>query len=345
MTFQLSLLAGFLNAAGKIVNATDGELWLTARGVPCFDFATPVPSRFADLAQGVPGVLRTGRVDTGFTVWKKPSGDGLIVVLIGSEPQIAGRLPQAVFTQTSASVPNGIVIDRSNAGQLGITGLPVDVEVGIESRRASVVFLADGFGTFLGSPYVFTSHALARKYLEMPIESSSFIVVKLEPSADRFRVADLLRRRLFEIDVWQKEDFARASGIYWMAQTGAGGALITAAILGLLVGTVVVSQNIYGSVLDRLEEFATLKAIGATRWFVVRLVVYQALAAGAVGATVGLAIVFPAISAARRFISWATTPLLLPPIVFAIAMGMCVAASIAAARRAITVDPGMVFRA
>ena len=39
MTFQGSLLNGFLTAASKVVDATDSDLWITARGVTCFDFS------------------------------------------------------------------------------------------------------------------------------------------------------------------------------------------------------------------------------------------------------------------------------------------------------------------
>jgi len=59
MTFQGSLLAGFLRAASSVIDATDADLWITARGVPCFDFATPLPDRFGAVALGVAGV-RTG---------------------------------------------------------------------------------------------------------------------------------------------------------------------------------------------------------------------------------------------------------------------------------------------
>ena len=45
MIFQGSLLCGFLRAATKLINATDSDLWITARGVACFDFAAPFSQR------------------------------------------------------------------------------------------------------------------------------------------------------------------------------------------------------------------------------------------------------------------------------------------------------------
>jgi putative ABC transport system permease protein len=40
MAFQACLLGGFERAAGAIINATDGEIWITARGVRSFDMGS-----------------------------------------------------------------------------------------------------------------------------------------------------------------------------------------------------------------------------------------------------------------------------------------------------------------
>ena len=62
MIFQGSILLGFLRAASKIIDSTGADLWITGRGVQCFEFAVPIERRFADLARGVPGVSGTSRI-------------------------------------------------------------------------------------------------------------------------------------------------------------------------------------------------------------------------------------------------------------------------------------------
>ena len=46
MVFQGSLLTGFIRTASKGIDLTDGDIWISARGVDCFEFATPIPKRF-----------------------------------------------------------------------------------------------------------------------------------------------------------------------------------------------------------------------------------------------------------------------------------------------------------
>ena len=47
MIFQGSLLFGFLRAASKLIETTDSDIWITARGVACFDFPGPIRTESA----------------------------------------------------------------------------------------------------------------------------------------------------------------------------------------------------------------------------------------------------------------------------------------------------------
>ena len=38
MIFQGSLLVGFLRAASRLIDASDADIWITARGVQAFEF-------------------------------------------------------------------------------------------------------------------------------------------------------------------------------------------------------------------------------------------------------------------------------------------------------------------
>jgi len=116
-------------------------------------------------------------------------------------------------------------------------------------------------------------------------------------------------------------------------------------VLGFIIGLVVVSQTIYATTMDNLEEFATLKAIGAPRRFILRVVLTQALLAGAVGCAVGLLATYPLERLATGIVPWVYTPWWLPIIALLPTLLMCVLASIVSIRVALHVDPAKVFRA
>jgi putative ABC transport system permease protein len=154
-----------------------------------------------------------------------------------------------------------------------------------------------------------------------------------------------LRQRLPDVDVLTQSEFARQSRLYWTMKTGAGGAILTAAVLGFLIGLVVVSQTIYANTMENIEEYATLKALGGSQGYVAGIVLSQALICGVLGSILGLLIVIPSTDYASSLIPWIDVPWWLPAAMVVPSLLMCSLASIASVRSALTVEPGRVFRA
>jgi putative ABC transport system permease protein len=104
----------------------------------------------------------------------------------------------------------------------------------------------------------------------------------------------------------------------------------------LVVSTVIVALIIYTLTVDKIREIATLKLIGAPSRVVVKLIMQQSLALGAIGFVVGAVLInslydrFP-----RRVVLFPSDQLTLMAIVAVI----CVLASLLGIRRALSVDP------
>jgi putative ABC transport system permease protein len=73
-------------------------------------------------------------------------------------------------------------------------------------------------------------------------------------------------------------------------------------------------------------------------------VLIQALSFSVIGGTLGVLTAFPMVHLARNFVAWIYTPLWLVPVVLVPSLLMCVLASIASIRTAVSVEPGKVFR-
>ena len=342
MVFQASLLVGFIQAAGQVVRSIDGSIWIVPRGVPCFDFSARLPRRFADLARQTPGVDDVVGVAAGFTTLVRPDGARRAVLLVGAEP---GAGPAFPFPETrdAAHTPDGLTVDTSNAGLLGVVETPTRLEVG--GRRAVVVRQIAGFGSFLGSPYVFSEYRDARRMLGFGLEEASFLVVRTPGDADAQTIATALQRRLPEADVLTRDDFASRSASFWLIQTGAGGAILVAALLGFVIGLVITSQTMYASTMEQLDEFATLKAIGAANATVARVVLYQSTLVGVTGAVIGVLLTGPLVSIARTYlVAWIVTPWWLRAGAPFVGVIMCTLGSLASVRRVLGVDPVTVLR-
>lgn len=344
MIFQGSLLAGFLRAASRFVEASDLDIWITARGVHAFEFGAPLEARVQELAAGVPGVVETGRACMAFAVYRKLNGQQQVVALVGADPNLGKRFPVPRMTERSNEIsPESVTYDESDRGVLETVSLPARAE--INGHRAKIEREVHGFGGFLGVPVLFTSYRNAARYLGFDQQDGMYIVARVAKGYSAVQVQQSLQQRLPEVDVLTRQQFAHKSRVYWMTKTGAGTAIATAAVLGFLIGLVVVSQTIYANTMENIEEYATLKALGASRTFVARIVVMESLICGAVGSVLGLLVAIPATIFARSFIPWIHTPEWLPVAILAVSLVMCSLASVASISSSLAVDPGRVFRA
>lgn len=344
MVFQGSLLAGFLRAASRLIDASDSDIWITARGVQAFEFGTSLESRIRELASGVPGIVETSRVCMAFAVYRTPRGKQQVVALVGADPNIGGHFPVPDAPGAAAEIsPDAVLYDVSDRKQVEVTNLPAEVE--INRHRAIIEREIQGYGAFLGVPFLFTSYRNATRYMGFGPEDAMYILLRVGNGYSVSGVEQELKTRLPEVDVLTQSEFSRKSRIYWTIKTGAGGAILTAAVLGFLIGLVIVSQTVYANTMENIEEYATLKALGASQAFVARIVLTQALICGVLGSVLGLLVVVPSIGYAKSLIPWIYAPWWLPALMVVPSLLMCSLASIASVRSALTVEPGRVFRA
>jgi putative ABC transport system permease protein len=344
MVFQGSILLGFMRAASKIIDSTDADIWITGRGVPCFEFPVPIERRLVEITRGIPGVAETSRISTGQIQIRKSDGVRQQVVLVGADSQVGPKFPLPHLEGTSGPMaPDALVIDSSNAQLLDIRHIPLEVEA--NNLHARVIGETSGFSSFIGSPYVFTSYDDAAKYIRLGEDETMFLLLRLKPGVPVNAVKQDLRTRFPNIDVWTRGEFSRKARWYWISQTGAGGAILMAALLGFFIGLAIVSQAIYATTMENIEEFATLKAIGGSRQFITGIIVVQSLMCGVCGYVLGTLITAPMVKVATSSIPWVYTSWWLPVVTLIPTLGMCVLASILSVKAALRVEPARVFRA
>jgi putative ABC transport system permease protein len=92
--------------------------------------------------------------------------------------------------------------------------------------------------------------------------------------------------------VRDRGEFEHMTSRYWVIGSGAGATLAFAALLGFIVGLVVVGQTLYSLTESRSRELATLKAMGASGRELAAFVLWQAAFLAVVGGAIGLGCAF-----------------------------------------------------
>jgi putative ABC transport system permease protein len=288
---QGGLFVGLIRKASMLVDHGQADVWVGHEGMHNVDFSRDIPRRWLHRIRAVPGVKRAEPYLIGFSEMTLPSGRFEYVVVVGVEPAslLGGAWNFARGRPVSILQSDGIIVDESDFAKLE-EPRPGDLrEIG--GQKARVVATSRGITGFLIMPYVFTTYDRAAAFVSKSPSRSSYFLVELDPGADVERACAAIRRQLPHVQALSRDAYSRISINYWMTRTGLGISFGAATLLGLLVGMVMVAETLYALVLDRLGEFGTLKAIGATESQIYRILLAQALVMAVVGSVLGLAVV------------------------------------------------------
>src|SRR2546421_118518 len=210
-------------------------------------------------------------------------------------------------------------------------------------RRVKVVAITDGIRSFTTTPYIFVDLKSARTYTGTPPDRANNLLVRLNDGADRENVLQALRAQVTGAEVLTTDEFRSRSRSFWLFGTGAGAALFAGALLGVIVGTVIVAQTLYSSTKDHLNEFATLRAMGSSNGYIYRVIIYQALLNAVIGFCIatGIGAIVVEITA-KSALPIVITPWLIAALAV-LTVAMCVASAIGAIVRVVRIDPATVF--
>jgi putative ABC transport system permease protein len=341
---QLGLFLGFTTATSGVIDHSGADLWITAARVPYIEQGVPFSERKLSTVLSTPGVAQATKYIVRFTQWQRPDGRQESVQVVGFDPDHPLGGPWNVVEGDIADLKaaDNIFIDQIYAAKLGVTHRGQVVE--IRGHRARVVGFTRGIRSFTVSPYVFTSFKNAQDYATVAEDQTVFILVKAAAGTSLAELRTRLGGELRDVDIRTNGEFSRMTQVYWMFTTGAGIAVLLAALLGLVVGVVVVAQTIYATTMDHLREYGTLKAMGATNRYLYRVIVQQAVISAVIGYSVAMVVSHFVVAGSQK----GGAAILLPTPVAIGMLGltllMCVGAALVSINTVTRLDPAMVFK-
>lgn len=341
---QFGLFLGFLDTTANVVVRSGVDLWLTAPGVPHVNGAAAFPEKRRYKALAVDGVERVERFALQFSQWKLPAGSQESVQVTGFDLDGGMGGPWNIIAGSIEDLrgEDTIIVDQLYLEKLGVKGVGDSIE--INQRRARIVGLTQGIRSFTTSPYVYTSFKNGQNYTLLKEDETYFLLVKAKPGVDLQKLKADLRTAIPDVDVFTNDEMRDRTQSYWLFTTGAGVTTLMGAVLGLLVGIVVVAQTIYSATVDHIREFGTLKAMGARNSYIYRIIIEQAL----ISATMGYSLALVAGWFVAKSSETGSAAILLPPEMavglFFLALAMCIVASVISIRKATSIDPAMVFK-
>ena len=223
-------------------------------------------------------------------------------------------------------------------------GEPVITE--INDRKVKVVGLYE-MGTSFGidGSFMTSEDNWMRLFPDRPRDQIQLGLIRLREGADPEAVRDRLREYLpKDVLVMTKVDFVQRETNYWNSATPIGYIFAFGAIMGFVVGAIIVYQILFADVSEHLNEYATLRAMGYANRFIAGIVIQQAFILGILGYIPGVLAVhwlYGKAAAATNLPLYLTQDRALTVLIMTLTM--CAISALLALRKVRRLDPADVF--
>jgi putative ABC transport system permease protein len=383
VTIQTGILSGFTRSTTTLIDNSNADIWVAASEMVYLELTLPIPAELANQAREIEGVERAEALIVRGATWRSANGEISPIRIIGYDP--AGQLftPGEAIEGNWSDVrePYTFLLDKANLDSLNLTKMGDSGTV--SSLPTQLTGLTERTQSISSSTFLFTSLDSANAYVTSGLTSTTncrfqagellctnvysrsatttsaakpppltasdaitYVLIQAEPGQDLPALKRRLDAALAGTLSYTKAEMASRTRAYWLQRTGLGFVLGLGAVVGIIVGMVIVGQILYSSVSDHIKEFGTLKAMGASDWVLYRVIMEQALWMAVLGyvPSMALCLGLGAWTLATQGIMILITPITTVGI-FGITVVMCVGSALFAIQKVTHVDPAIVFKA
>jgi putative ABC transport system permease protein len=241
-------------------------------------------------AAGFTGVKSVHPVYIGLAEWNAPElGMKEDILVIGISPQSNSFLfPNIKPDLDKTQLPDVVLFDRGSKEDFyGAVASEYEAAIAqgktitkeVSNRAITVGGLFTMGVSFAANGTIITNEQnFLRIFADRLIGNISLGLVQLEQGVDAIAVRDTMRSQLDQdVNVLTRQEFIDLELNYWAEATPIGFIFNLGVSMGFIVGVVIVYQVLYKDVSDHLAEYATLKAMGYSNFFLFRLILQESL--------------------------------------------------------------------
>jgi len=296
---QLGFRGALFESATNLIGSMRGDLFLLHPLTVASFRPEPLPRVRAQQALALPEVERAVPVYLAQATWRNPeTGARRTIQLIGVDTSAGVMDFQGLAPLVDAlKRPDTVAFDIRSRPEFGpvqrmLGEGPLAVEIG--NRRMDVVGLLEIGPSFGADGNVVLSEVNFRRVVkERPPTSVDLVAIRLQPGADLATAQARLREVLPpDVMVLTQPELRAHERRYWEEATPIGFIFAFGSLMGLVVGMVIVYQILFSDIAGHLKEYATLKAMGYSGFYLARVVLGAALILAVAGFVPGLLLSF-----------------------------------------------------
>jgi putative ABC transport system permease protein len=348
MFMNLGFQGALLQTTITFYEQFDADIFLTSPQSLEISTTKAFPRTRLNQVAGVEGVSRVMPLYLDYLLWRNPEtrvSRAMFVFGINPEDPVF-LMPelQNPNTKTILQQPNTVLIDRLSRKEFGAQTTGLETEA--DRRRVTIggqYTLGGGFAA--DGTLIMSDQNFLRFFSPRPLNQVNLGLVQLQPGSDREQVARQMRALIPpDVMVMTRDEILQNDLSFWLETTAIGFIFSLGVIVSFIVGIVIVYQILYTDIRDHLKEYATLKAMGYSGWYLFGVVLQEALILAVTGYIPGL---FVTLGMYRLTLKATNLPIYMTPnravFVFLLTLLMCSLSGFISVRRAVIADPADVF--
>ncbi len=221
---------------------------------------------------------------------KLPNGNDAPAMIIGSDypAMAAGPHPGLLLSGDihNLSFPDMVSSDYYDNRTFGFN-LQQGTQFEINGKTATIGVTtksAKGFST----PLIYTTTSKARFYSGLSGFMVSGIIVTVKDPDKIEPVISQINHIAPDLKAWRSDMLSKTTIVNVMTANNMGMSFGTLIIFGIISGFFIIGLTMYSATYDRIKDYGTLKAIGASGHYISLLVISQSVIYAVVGFTVSL---------------------------------------------------------
>jgi len=341
-----STFAGILTKASATVINVGARMWVMDPAAANTVFGSiPMPDYVLDAVRSIDGVKYAVPLYSGSALLKLHDGTYQSATVIGlDDSSLVGRPELLRGSIEDIFAENGFIAVKDEEFPK-LENPTIGTEFELNDHRGVIVGIAKvPTGVLYGTPTLYTTYYRAIQYIPSTRFTISYILV--EPKAD----SDIpyIKREVARLGYLAQTNKEFRDGIsdYLKYKTGIGTNTLLMTVISFLVGLSISGQTFYTFIIENLEHFGALKAMGAKGRELVYVILFQAGFTALVGYGLGIGLATLIITAAKLRLPEYSSRVTYTNLGLALLLVVIIASisGYAGVRRVLKIEPFDIFR-
>ena len=298
MMQMTAMFAGILNRAYSTVTNIGAAMWIMDPAVNTATSSIPMPDYLLDAVRSMDGVSYAVPLFIGGAQVRLDSGTYQSVTVVGLDdtslfgrPEIQQGNIQDIYADNAFVVVNDAEFSKLENPKIGTT-------FELNDHRGSIVGIARVAANGLnGVPTLYTTYSRAIEYIPTTRFTISYVLAQPKSAAAVAGIKQQVAKLGYV--ALTKDEFNKQIADYYTYKTGIGTNILMMTVISFIVGLSISGQTFYTFILENLEKFGALKAIGAKGRELIYMILFMATFTALTGYGLGVGLVTLMISIAR----------------------------------------------